>query len=77
MQKHPRIKQGNQTGSCSFSAQIIGKNLQVSPFAFQRHIRKATFTHSPGKGIRAYQLPCGCFVWLYASGARELSALPF
>jgi hypothetical protein len=77
MQKHPPIKSGPQAAMCPFSAQLATQNLPVSPHAFGRHIRKANFTHSPGPGIRAYKLPCGCFVWQYASGARELSGLPF
>lgn len=77
MQKHPRIKQGNHTGICPFTPQLMPHNLQVSPFAFSRYIRKSNFTHSPGQGVRAYKLPCGCFVWAYSSGVRELSALPF
>jgi len=77
MQKHPRISSASQKGSCSFTFQLLPNNLPVAPNAFSRYIGKASFTHMPGKGIRAYQLPCGCFIWRYASGVRELSALPF
>ena len=77
MKKHPRISSGNQSGTCSFTSQLLPSNQQVAPNAFSRYIRKSAFTHSPSKGIRAYQLPCGCFVWCYSSGVRELSALPF
>jgi hypothetical protein len=77
MQKHPRITKGSHSGICPFTPQLMPNNLPVSSFAFSRYIGKASFTHEPGKGIRAYRLPCGCFVWCYSSGARELSALPF
>ncbi len=77
MQKHPRITKGNQTGVCPFTPQLLPNNLQVSRYAFSRHIGKASFSNKPAKGVRAYQLPCGCYVWVYKSGVRELSALPF
>ena len=77
MQKHPRITKGNHSGTCPFTPQLMPNNMQVSRYAFSRYIGRASFTHTPGKGIRAYQLPCGCFVWVHKSGARELSALPF
>jgi hypothetical protein len=51
--------------------------LQLSPFAFQRYIRRSSLAHQPVFGIKVYRLPCGCFVWCYPSGVRELSALPF
>lgn len=77
MQKHPRIKSSNQSGICSFTPQIMQSNLPLSSHAFSRYIGKASFKHKPGPSIRAYQLPCGCYVWVHRSGARELSSLPF
>jgi hypothetical protein len=77
MQKHPRINSSITSGICSFTPQLLPNNMQVSRHAFSRYIHKATFTHSPAKGIKAYRLPCGCYVWCYSSGQRELSALPF
>jgi hypothetical protein len=52
-------------------------NLPVSPYAFNRYLRKSAFTHSPAPSVKAYQLPCGCFVWVHSSGVRQLSALSF
>lgn len=77
MQKHPHIKPKNQNGNCSFSSQLIANNLPVSRYAFSRYLGRASFTHKPKPGIRCYQLPCGCYVWQYKSGVRELSVLPF
>jgi hypothetical protein len=77
MQKHPQIKKGNQASLCSFTPQIMSGNLPVSRYAFNRYIGKASFSHVQAPGVRVYQLPCGCYVWVYQSGLRELSALPF
>ncbi len=78
MLKHPRFKKNvNHSGVCSFTPQLLPNNLQVSAYAFQRYLRKSSFTHSPTPSIKAYQLPCGCFVWVHSSGVRQLSALPF
>jgi hypothetical protein len=78
MQKHPSFKKNaNYSGICSFTPQLMPSNLPVSPYAFNRYLRKAAFTHSPAPSVKAYQLPCGCFVWVHSSGVRQLSALPF
>jgi hypothetical protein len=77
MQKHPRISKASQKGSCKFTFQLLPNNLPVASNAFSRYIGKASYTNSPGQGIRVYMLPCGCYIWCYSSGARELSALPF
>lgn len=77
MQNHPRISAGSQLGICPFTPQVLHQHLQLSPFAYQRYIRRSRLAHQPVFGIKVYQLPCGCFVWCYPSGVRELSALPF
>ena len=77
MQNHPRISAGSQLGSCHFSKQALSKHLQLSPYAFQRYIRRSALAHPPVFGIKVYQLPCGCYVWCYPSDIRQLSALPF
>ena len=77
MQNHPRISAGSQLGICPFTPQVLHQHLQLSPFAYQRYIRRSSLAHQPVFGIKVYQLPCGCFVWCYPSGVRELSALPF
>lgn len=77
MHNHPRISSGSQLGSCLFSQQVLHQPLQLSPFAFQRYIRRASFAHQPSLGVRVYMLPCGCFVWCFGSRIRQLSALPF
>lgn len=77
MQKHPRIKSGTNSLNCPFSNQVLLQHMQLSPYAFNRHLRKSSFRHSPTPSIKVYQLPCSCFVWVYASGIRQLSALPF
>lgn len=77
MHKHPRISSATSSGTCSFTPQLLPHNQPVSRYAFSRYIGKASFTHKPAQGVRAYRLPCGCYVWCYASGSRELSVLPF
>ena len=77
MLNHPRISAGSQLGICPFTPQVLHQHLQLSPFAYQRYIRMSRLAHQPVFGIKVYQLPCGCFVWCYPSGVRELSALPF
>ena len=77
MQKHPRITSGNQQNICSFTNQVLMQPLRLSQYAFSRYLRKAALINSALPGIKVYGLPCGCCVWAYKSGARELSALPF
>ncbi|MFZ4059550.1 MAG: hypothetical protein ACOYKE_15505, partial [Ferruginibacter sp.] len=47
-------------------------NLTLPPELFVKETTKAIRYK-----FEVYQLPCGCFVWCYPSGVRELSALPF
>ena len=77
MHKHPRLSSGSNSGICPFTPQVLHQHLPLSPFAFQRYIRKSSLAHQPVFGIKVYRLPCGCYVWRYPSGVRELSALPF
>ncbi|MDO8999830.1 MAG: hypothetical protein Q7W45_08705 [Bacteroidota bacterium] len=77
MLKHPKIKSVQPAGPCSFSNQLIVNPQQLSPYAFQRHLRKASLYLKPNPSLKIYQLPCCCYVWVYASGIRQLSALPF
>ncbi|HEX8515627.1 MAG TPA: hypothetical protein VF868_05460 [Bacteroidia bacterium] len=78
MQKHPIITASTSAASahCPFTVQVLMKPLQLSPYAFQRHLRSHTLRVSSAS-LKVYALPCGCFVWVYASGKRQLSALPF
>ena len=76
MLKHPKIKSVQPTGKCSFSNQLITNAQQLSPYAFQRHLRRSAISHKT-KSLKAYNLPCGCFVLVHSSGTRQLSALPF
>jgi hypothetical protein len=77
MVTHSRFSSGTQLGSCHLSQQPIYEHLPLSRFAYQRYIRRSALAHTTHHGIRVYRLPCGCFLWRYPSGERELSALPF
>ncbi|MCB0517014.1 MAG: hypothetical protein KDD49_13195 [Bacteroidetes bacterium] len=59
-------------GSCQ-----LGSLVAVSPFAHQRRVRRRFFSWSPSAGCRVYSLACGCFLWVYSSGQRFVSSLPF
>ncbi|NUM32673.1 MAG: hypothetical protein HUU47_10180 [Bacteroidetes bacterium] len=59
-------------GSCH-----SGSLVAVSPFAHQRRVRRRFFSWSPSLGCRVYHLACGCSLWVYASGQRFVSSLPF
>ncbi|MFY7963521.1 MAG: hypothetical protein ACOVO1_01380 [Chitinophagaceae bacterium] len=46
--------------------------------AFSRHLSRVGVCHRPAPGVRVYPLAsCGWFVFVYPSGRRCLSALPF
>lgn len=77
MKKHPKISSIKPSANCTFMLQVLMKPLQLSPYAFNRHLSKSNFCHSPSPGIKVYKLNCGCFVWVYSSGKRQLSAFPF
>ncbi|MBL7909821.1 MAG: hypothetical protein JNJ41_02045 [Bacteroidia bacterium] len=77
MLKHPKIKSVQPAGQCSFTNHVLVNNMQLSPYAFQRYLRKASLYLKPNPSLKIYQLPCNCYVWVYASGIRQLSALPF
>jgi hypothetical protein len=78
MQKHPSIRLSSTKGSCSFSKQVLSQPIQLSPYAFSRHLKRSALHCSyKGLGFKVYALPCGCFVWVHYSGYRQLSALPF
>ncbi|MGZ3767821.1 MAG: hypothetical protein ACXVA2_24370 [Mucilaginibacter sp.] len=77
MQKHPNITAGKpQVGHCPFTTQVIMQPVQVSQYAFQRHICKQALCKPIGN-YKVYKLPCGCYVWVHSSGIRQLSAFPF
>ncbi len=76
MQKHPKIKAGKPSAHCPFTIQVLMKPMQLSPYALNRYLGKQALYYST-PSIKAYALPCGCFVLVHASGRRELSALPF
>jgi hypothetical protein len=65
------------SASCSCGAPHLGSLVPVSPFAFQRRVRRRFFNWSPSLGCRVYNLACGCSLWVYASGQRFVSSLPF
>jgi len=76
MQKHPKMSLVASAPVCTFTNQILMQPIQLSPYAFNRYLRKsALITSTPTH--KTYSLPCGCIVWVYASGIRKLSALPF
>ncbi|MGQ0826959.1 MAG: hypothetical protein ACT4ON_01060 [Bacteroidota bacterium] len=62
---------------CPFTIQVLMKPMLLSPYAFNKYLRKHAFYHSPSPSIKVYKLPCGCFVWVHSSGVRQLSAFPF
>jgi hypothetical protein len=50
----------------------------LPPLAFSRHLGRLPVFHRPAFGVRAYHLASiGWFVFVYPSGRRQLSALPF
>jgi hypothetical protein len=50
----------------------------LPPLAFSRHLCRLPVFHRPAVGVRAYHLASiGWFVFVYPSGRRQLSALPF
>ncbi|MBN8694575.1 MAG: hypothetical protein J0L69_15380 [Bacteroidetes bacterium] len=61
---------------CTFTNQIFPQPLQISPYAFNRYLRKQTLVHKTSS-IKSYALPCGCYVLVHSSGVRQLSTLPF
>lgn len=65
------------SASCTCSSSHCGSLVPVSRYAFQRRVRRQFFSWSPSAGCRVYSLPCGCFVWVYRSGQRFVSSLPF
>ena len=77
MQKHPRISSGSHPGICPFTPQVLHQFLQLSPHAYSRYVRKSAIIAQHHTGVKVYRLPCGCCLWRYPSGVRELSALPF
>jgi hypothetical protein len=77
MQNHPRISAGSQLGICPFTSVALSHFVPVSRFGYQRYVRRAFFNWSPSPGIRVYNLPCGCCLWVHSTGQRFLSALPF
>ena len=77
MKRHTQIKSKSIEGSCNFMHHLIQMNLPVSKFAFKRYTLKSNYVHSPSATIRAYKLPCGCYIWVNKNGSRELSLLPF
>jgi hypothetical protein len=73
MQKH----RFSQSGFCPATPWCF-QPVQLTPYAFQRHLRRSARVSSPGAvGFQVFRLPCGCFVWVHYSGLRQLSALPF
>jgi hypothetical protein len=76
MQKHPKMSLVASAPVCPFTINILRQPMQLSPYAFNRYLRKrALISSTPSH--KTYGLPCGCIVWVHSSGVRELSALPF
>jgi len=76
MKKHPTIPSVIASPICPFTIEVLMQPMQLSPYAFQRYLRKRVRCKlSPS--LKVYGLPCGCFVWVHASGLRQLSAHPF
>ena len=76
MQKHPKMSLVAAAPVCTFTIHILQQPVQVSPYAFQRYLRKSALMHSTPT-LRSYALPCGCYVLVHYSGLRQLSTLPF
>ena len=76
MQKHPKMSLVASAPVCTFTNQIFPTPLQLSPYAFNRYLCKRSLVHKT-TSLRAYCLPCGCYVHVLSSGVRLLSTLPF
>jgi len=76
MQKHPKMSLVASAPVCTFTNQILTKPLQLTPYAFNRYLHKRALVHKT-PSLKAYALPCGCYVLVLSSGIRQLSVLPF
>ncbi|MBK9283056.1 MAG: hypothetical protein IPM51_01910 [Sphingobacteriaceae bacterium] len=76
MQKHPKMSLVASAPVCTFTSAIQLQPMQLSPYAFNRYLRKRALVHS-STAIKSYALPCGCYVLVHSSGVRQLSTLPF
>ncbi len=65
------------SAACSCGAPHLGSLVPVSRYAFQRRVRRRFFSWCPSMGCRVYSLACGCSLWVYSTGQRFVSSLPF
>jgi len=77
MQKQLRIISRSRLAVCPFSSSCCS----VPPLprlAASRHLGRLPVVHRPAPLVRVYKLPVvGWFVFVFPSGRRQLSALPF
>jgi len=77
MQKQLRIITSRRLAVCPFSLSF-GPVPPLPAWVFGKHLgRRAFFNWCPSPGIKVYNLPCGCCLWVHSTGQRFLSALPF
>ncbi|WP_131458500.1 hypothetical protein [Jiulongibacter sediminis] len=77
MSRRKPISLSCSSASCPSHTVPASDFVAVSPYAYQRHMRKANRIKPHKRGVRVYRIPCGCSLWVYQSGERFLSALPF
>jgi hypothetical protein len=71
------ISPATTAAACTCGAPFSGTMVPVSRYAFQRYVRRGLFSCSPSVGVKVYVLPCGCCLWVHATGQRFLCTLPF
>lgn len=77
MQKQLRLISLRQVRVCPFSVGFFAVP-PLPPLVFGRHARRLPRVFSALVGVRVVRLPrCGWYLWLFPSGARQVSALPF
>lgn len=77
MQKQLRIISKHRLAVCPFSS----FHFPVPPLpklAFSRHLGRLPICFRPAIGVRVYHLASiGWYIFVYPSGRRQLSSLPF
>ncbi|WP_255035250.1 hypothetical protein [Lacihabitans soyangensis] len=77
MSQRPSVSVSCSLASCPCSSVPASEFVQLTPYAYQRFVRRVHFASAPRAGVRVYHVPCGCYLWVHATGQRFLSALPF
>jgi hypothetical protein len=77
MQKQLRIISSRRLAVCPFSSSQFFVPA-LPPLAFSRHLGRLPVCFRPLPGVSVFHLSAvGWFVWVFPSGRRQLSALPF